>query len=122
MCVLIRVARSPSLSCSSEEYRADTTLLQPKEIALADKLVTSLQAEFAPEKYRDTYKERLEALIAEKVAGKATLKGAPARKQAAVIDIMEALQASLSGMRKGPAKAKNAEGTARPGRKRSLVG
>lgn len=104
---------------ANEEYRADTSLLQPKEIELADKLVTSLTGAFEPEKYRDTYKERLEALIAQKVAGKATVKSAPARKMAPVIDIMAALQESIAGMRKGPGKATAAAGASK---KRTLAG
>ena len=107
---------------ANDEYRADTTLVQQKELALADRLVNSLTAAFEPEKYHDSYKERLEALIAEKVAGKATLKGSPARKAAPVIDIMEALQQSIAGIRKGPTKAKAPESTVRTGRKRSIAG
>jgi DNA end-binding protein Ku len=105
-----------------EEYRTDTALLNPKEIALADRLVTSLTADFEPEKYRDSYKERLEALIAAKIDGKATSTGVPARTPAPVVDIMEALQASLSISRKPPAKAKVAEPVSRSKRKRSLAG
>lgn len=107
---------------ADEEYRADTSLLKPKEIELADSLVSSLTAGFEPEKYRDSYKEKLEALIASKVAGKVTVAGVPARKLAPVVDIMEALQASLSRMRKPPAKEKVAESAARAGRKRSIAG
>jgi DNA end-binding protein Ku len=107
---------------ADEEYRADTSLLKPKEIELADTLVTSLTAAFEPEKFHDSYKQKLEALIAAKVAGKATATGIPARKLAPVVDIMEALKASLSSVRKPPAKAKAAESAGRSSRKRSIAG
>lgn len=96
---------------SEEEFRAETSLLQEKEIKLADTLVRSLTAEFEPEKYHDSYRQKLEALIASKVAGKATMPSAPSRKLAPVVDIMEALKASLQ-MRKPPASAKTPEATA----------
>ena len=106
---------------ADEEFRADTSILKPKEIELANSLVTSLTGTFEPDNFRDSYKDRLEALIAAKVAGKATVAGAPARTRAPVIDIMEALQKSLAGVRKPPSKAKAAESTARTGRKRSIA-
>ena len=102
---------------AEEEYKADTTLVKDKELKLADTFVQSLTETFDPTKYRDTYKEKLEALIASKVAGKAISPAAPARKMAPVVDIMEALQASLSRLRKPPAKAATPAGKARKGPK-----
>src|SRR6202790_5677674 len=46
-----------------EEFRTDTSLVKEQEVKHAETLVQSLAAPFEPEKYKDTYKENLEALI-----------------------------------------------------------
>jgi DNA end-binding protein Ku len=90
---------------SDEEVRADLSLVSEKEIALAKSLVGALAGPFEPAKYRDQYREKLEALIAAKVEGRqtATVAAVPASKPA--VDIMEALRKSLEAVRKPAAKA-----------------
>ncbi len=90
---------------SDEEVRADLSLVSEKEIALAKSLVGALAGPFEPAKYRDRYREKLEALIAAKVEGRqtATLHSAPSAKPAG--DIMEALRKSLEAVKKPAAKA-----------------
>ena len=53
-----------------------------------------MESEWEPERFHDTHREKVEALIQEKSQGKtiATPKAAPAPK---VVDLMEALQASI---------------------------
>lgn len=87
-----------------DEYHADTTTVNPRELDLALLLVKTLQAPFEPGKYHDTYREKLDALIQAKIAGEETVT-APAPKQAPVVNILEALQRSLeaSSGRKPPA-------------------
>jgi DNA end-binding protein Ku len=65
---------------SDEEVRADLSLVSEKEIALAKSLVGALARPFEPTKYRDQYREKLEALIAAKVEGRqiAAVSTAPA--------------------------------------------
>ncbi len=77
-----------------EEFRTDTSVIKEKELELATTLIESLKAEFHPEKYRDTYRENLKALIKAKVEGQEIVE-APAPAMAPVIDIMEALKKSL---------------------------
>lgn len=77
-----------------DEYRTDTSMVVPKELELAQLLIGNLAAPFEPGKYRDTYREKLEALINEKISGKETIQ-APAPKPAPVVNILEALQRSL---------------------------
>jgi DNA end-binding protein Ku len=84
---------------ADEEYRADTKLVTPKELDLAQTLIHSLAAPFEPEKYRDTYREKLESLIANKVEGKPLARVEPV-KSAEVVDITEALQRSLANLKK----------------------
>ena len=96
-----------------DEYRADTSQIIEKELELALLLVNSLKASFDPSKYRDGYRDKLDALIAAKLAGKASAPGQPPRL-APVVNIMEALQRSLDGMRGG--------GTASEGARKEKIG
>jgi DNA end-binding protein Ku len=94
----------------SEEYRADTSLPAKRESDLAKAFVESLASAFEPAKYKDTYKERVEALIAAKIEGREFAEG-PAERPAPppVIDIADALQRSLDLKRKPPARAAEAQ-------------
>jgi DNA end-binding protein Ku len=85
------------------EYRADTSAVAPKELQLATMLVDSLAAPFQPEKYRDTYKEQLDAMIAAKMAGKPISVAKPEPEK--VVNILEALQKSLAGSKRPVGKA-----------------
>ncbi len=89
------------------EYHADPRLVSARELQLARTLVESMASPFEPGKYRDKYREKLEALIAAKLQGRQTAVEAPAGKPAApVIDILDALEKSLELARKPPAHAK----------------
>ena len=79
-----------------EEFRTDANLVKDKELELAMTLITSLQAEFEPAKYKDAYRENLMAMIQAKVQGKQVVEAPVAQQLAPVIDIMEALKASLA--------------------------
>jgi DNA end-binding protein Ku len=84
---------------AEEEYHADTNMVTPKELDLAQTLIHSLAAPFEPEKYRDTYREKLESILASKVQGKPFPK-LEQPKQAEVVDIAEALRKSLANLKK----------------------
>ena len=89
---------------AEEEYRADVDAVSPKELQLAEMLVHSLSAPFEPEKYRDTYREKIEEIIAKKVAGQPVdVQEAPSRSSS-VVDITDALQRSLAALKKPAAK------------------
>ena len=92
-----------------EEFRTDTSLVKDKELALAKMLISSLEAEFEPQKYHDAYRENLQKMIEAKIEGKKVVE-TPAEHVAPVIDIMEALKRSLAEKRKPIATA--AEATA----------
>jgi DNA end-binding protein Ku len=105
------------------EFHTDTSVVKEKELDLAKMLIHSLEADFEPEKYKDTYRENLQALIAAKLQGREVVEAA-APKMAPVIDIMEALKKSLAERK--PAKTATAstqetaeEAEAVPARKRS---
>ena len=83
-----------------EEFRTDTSLVKDKELALAMTLIESLEAEFEPTKYKDNYRENVMAMIEAKVQGKQVVAVPEAQQLAPVIDIMEALKASLAAGKK----------------------
>ena len=78
-----------------EEFRTDTSLVKDTEVKLAEMLVESLAAPFEPEKYKDSYRDNLQALIDAKVKGKEVVVPPP-REPAKIVDIMEALKQSLA--------------------------
>jgi DNA end-binding protein Ku len=82
-----------------EEFRTDTSLVKDKELAMAKMLISSLEADFEPQKYHDTYRDNLQKLIEAKIEGKKVVE-TPAEHVAPVIDIMEALKKSLAEKRK----------------------
>jgi hypothetical protein len=75
-------------------------------------LVNALAESFDPSKYRDTYREGLEALIADQVEGRqtATVTAAPHAKP--VADIMKTLRKSLEAFKKPAGKAEAPRGRA----------
>jgi DNA end-binding protein Ku len=78
-----------------EEFRTDTSLVKDTEVKLAEMLVESLAAPFEPDKYTDSYRDNLQALIDAKVKGKEVVVPPP-REPAKIVDIMEALKQSLA--------------------------
>jgi DNA end-binding protein Ku len=89
-----------------------------KELTLANQLIDSITSKsFEPERYKDDVKERIEAQIRRKVEGEEiTVPETPGKPEGAkVIDIMEALRASLKrqGERGAPVARKGAAKAAR---------
>ena len=104
-----------------DEFRTDVSLVKEKELALATSLLEALAATFEPEKYTDEYRDNLLRMIEMKRAGEEIV-ATPEPQQAKVIDIMEALKASLAAAKKPAASATTSEATseeARPARKRA---
>src|SRR3954454_992893 len=93
-----------------EEFRTDTSLVKDKELAMAKMLISSLEADFEPQKYHDEYRLNLQQMIEAKIEGKKVV-AAPTEHVAPVIDIMEALKRSLAEKRK-PAMAATAAAAA----------
>jgi len=89
-----------------DEFRTDTSLVKDKELAMAKMLISSLEADFEPQKYHDEYRENLKKMIEDKIEGKKVV-AAPTEHIAPVIDIMEALKRSLAEKKK-PAQAATA--------------
>ena len=85
----------------------------PKELGLARQIIDALARDWEPERYHDTYTEELRDLIRRKDEGEDVVVEAPDEDEGAkVVDLMEALQASLGANRSGRRKA-----TTKPARK-----
>src|SRR5579884_852941 len=90
------------------EFRRDTSVsVKPQEIALAEKLVEGLATDFDPSKYTDEYQGRLKQMIEAKREGQKVEEISP-KKRAPVIDLMQALQKSLSELPRKPAAKETA--------------
>ena len=89
--------------------------VKPAELSLAQMLIDQISHEtFDPTQYQDDVKTRILAAIEKKSQGIAITAGDDAPRTAEVIDIMEALKASLAGRRAadgGPPLAKTDEPT-----------
>jgi DNA end-binding protein Ku len=75
--------------------------VKPQEVELAERLVENLAAPFEPDKFHDEYQKRVLDLIEAKREGK-EVREAPQPKVAPVVDLMEALQRSLSAAGRRP--------------------
>ncbi|MER8592786.1 Ku protein [Mesorhizobium sp. M1182] len=89
----------------------------PEMLQLAEALIKQKETTFDPKNYEDRYEIALMAMIREKLKGhKPIIAAAPERGN--VINLMDALKASLSQSAKPPAKSKSkADETAKPAAK-----
>jgi len=71
----------------------------PRELDIAKQLIDSMSANWNPDGYHDSYRERVEDLIDRKQRGEEIVtEGAPA-EEAEVTDLMDALRRSAEQMR-----------------------
>jgi DNA end-binding protein Ku len=85
--------------------------VKPTELDLAKRLIEELSTDdFQPEQYHDEYRQRVLDLVTQKAEGKEIVTAQVESRSAEVVDLMEALKASLA---KGPAKEKKARARAR---------
>ena len=89
------------------EVPIEEATLKPAELKLATQLVEQAASdEFKPETYKDEVRERMLALIQRKVEGEDITLAPTAEPEHKIIDIMEALKASLAaGSSRKPAQA-----------------
>ena len=95
-----------------EEFRTDTSLVKENELKLAMTLIESLEAGFEPTKYEDSYRKNVMAMIEAKVKGQEVVATPQAEHLAPVIDIMEALKASLAAGKKPVQSTRNTSSAA----------
>jgi len=83
--------RSPA----SLDLGVDRAKLHDNEIKMAVSLIENLSTDFEPAKYQDEYRKALWELIESKIVGKEVVAAAPAADRGNVVDLMEALKASV---------------------------
>jgi DNA end-binding protein Ku len=71
----------------------------PRELEMAERLVESLSTEFEPEKYHDVHREKVLALIERKASGEEIV-APPSEAPAKVVNLADALAASLAAARR----------------------
>jgi len=89
------VARSEIDALPSRRARPEA-----KELRLAAQIVDALQAPWKPEKYHDTYTEELRDLIERRAKGETVAIDQSPAETAKVLDLMEALNASVAAAKK----------------------
>jgi DNA end-binding protein Ku len=88
--------------------------ISPRELKMAKSLIASLAEErFDPGRYHDDYRQALMRVVEAKVAGEEVVEQAPAAVEPKVMDLMEALQASVDRAREKRAPRKPATRPAR---------
>ncbi|MGW6706108.1 non-homologous end joining protein Ku [Streptomyces sp. NPDC054956] len=90
-----------------------------KELKMAEQLVSALAAEWDPESFRDTFQEKVTALIEAKKAGESVEKAEPPAKATGAVDLMEALRASVERARSPKDPREKAATPASPQKKKA---
>ena len=91
------------------EVGVEPAEVKDQELALAQQIIQQISTdEFKPEKYEDDVRKRIQEQIQRKVEGQEIQVDEPAKPQTQIIDLMEALKASLAA--KGLAAAKDTDG------------
>jgi DNA end-binding protein Ku len=96
------------------------TEVRPPELALAQQIITSLQGPFEPDELKSEYRESLRGLLEAKLAGQEIVAPEPS-EPAPVIDLMEALRASVAAAKTSSSAKKPAAAKKTAARKRAAV-
>ena len=99
-----------------EVEAADSVELSDRELTMAVQLVESLSTEFEPEKFQDTYREQLLALIEAKAGGvEEPVLVAAAPEESRVVDLLAALEASVEAAKSARTRHPTARAASAPG-------
>ena len=117
--LVLVMLRWPAEVRSLDELELGSDVTKPTlakgELDMAKRLVEDMSADWQPDEYRDSFQDKIRALVAKKAkAGKIedveTVEGGEERKSADVIDLTELLKRSLAGKpaaKKSTAKKSN---------------
>jgi DNA end-binding protein Ku len=103
----------------------DASELSDREISMAKLLVESMESEWEPDRYRDTHREKVHALVEAKRDGNEIVIGAAEPAATKVVDLMDVLAASIESVKsggkapKGAAAADTSTAVKRPAAKRA---
>lgn len=78
--------------------------LSKQELSMASSLIDMMTQDFQPNDYEDHYREALQALIKAKIDGDETIEQPEETKPTRVVDLMEALRASVENAKSGRSK------------------
>jgi DNA end-binding protein Ku len=94
---------------SASDIEAPSGEVREPELKLALQIIDQIASdEFDPAAYHDEVQERIEKVIEKKVEGKEVSLAPAAEPKAQIIDLMEALKASVAGKAAGAPKPKAA--------------
>ena len=114
-----------STMCYADEVNAATEIdgiakaneieVSDAEIAMAEQLIGALEADFDPEKYSDGYRERVLEMIQRKADGEdiLVLEDAAPAASSQVVDLMAALEASVSAAKEARGRHPSAKKAAK---------
>lgn len=88
--------RDPAAEVDSLPKRASAA---PKELKMAEQLIDALAMDWDPDAFHDTYQEKVAAMIEAKQASRRVEKAAKPKASTNVVDLMEALRASVDQAR-----------------------
>ncbi|MGP3957628.1 non-homologous end joining protein Ku [Nonomuraea sp. 3N208] len=91
------------------EFLEEDIEVRAQELKMAESLITTMEADFDPSEYRDSYREALQSVIEAKVAGKEVITPPVEEEAGPAVDLMAALRASVEAAkreREGAAPAK----------------
>ena len=103
------------IRASDFEELDKSVAIRPQEVQMARSLIENLTDEFKPEEFKDEYREALLDVVEKKAAGE-EIEVPEAPQETKVVDLMEALKASLA---KGAKPSRKAEAEERPAKKRA---
>jgi DNA end-binding protein Ku len=99
-CLMLITLRPAEETIAAEELAGPTgKALDEREIAMAQQLLSILEAEFDPSQYRDEYRQRVLELIEAKAKGKTVRRQLPPKTRVPQ-DLTRALKASIAAERK----------------------
>ena len=99
-----------------------TASASKQELEMAVRLIDSMSSDFKPEKYADTYREKVEKMLEQKSKGKKITVPKHAEAPARVIDLVSALQASLGEVPEKEGKSSKAKSAKKAPAKKSAKG
>jgi|SRR5215210_7771871 len=99
------------------EEAVDDTQVRDQELELARQVIDSLVSEFDPEELQSEYRRDLREMLEAKLAGEDLARPEPVATETPVVDLMEALRASVAAAsgtanQRGPAKGTGGKKTA----------
>lgn len=103
-----------------KELQKSYEIPQPseQELKMAQVLINSMDTPFDPSQYKDEYQGRLKQLIETKISGKEVVAANPEKSSGKVIDLMDALKASIEKQNEGKANKEDISSKKRTNKKK----